>query len=261
MNYSYGERFILNLINLANRPLINILSLEHVMNYWNGGEKEYSALLKSCFFFYKFAIDDRQQYLRLINYNSISLPWNMFPESESWIYPDFGDAHSQVIRDRNRKLWFKLLDFWYKVFYQNPYLYLKWSEVDGWGWYHREDIADFRTVLESDWMLYGTFVESITEVEMEILKAFGFGSFFCYHNPGSPSSDWWIIFGFWMIANGDVNSPFWFDHLYDRVDPNDPDSVVGLPYRTMVQWHRRVWTEVIINSKYTTRVIIITGVK
>jgi hypothetical protein len=37
---------------------------------------------------------------------------------------------------------------------------------------------------------------------MEILKAFGFGSFFKYNNPGSPSSDWWIIFGFWMIANG-----------------------------------------------------------
>ena len=50
MNITAVERFVKNLLGLPNRPLINILSLEHVMNYHSGGEKEYSILLKSCFF-------------------------------------------------------------------------------------------------------------------------------------------------------------------------------------------------------------------
>jgi len=51
MNLTPLERYMKNLLSLPNRPLINILSLEHVMNYDSGGEKEYSTLLKSCFFF------------------------------------------------------------------------------------------------------------------------------------------------------------------------------------------------------------------
>ena len=39
-----------NLVRRSCRPLINILSLDHVMDYNIGGEKEYSLLLKTCFF-------------------------------------------------------------------------------------------------------------------------------------------------------------------------------------------------------------------
>ena len=248
-----------NLLSLPNRPLINILSLEHVMNYDSGGEKEYSTLLKSCFFFYKVGIDDRRNHDRLRSWNGYERSKLFWHLEEGWFYPGLLEHENKVIKERNRKLWLELLDYWFGVFYHNPFFYLKWSEVDGWGWYLRENVLDIRQVLSSDWMSHGTFVESISEIEMEILKSFGFGSFFCYHNPGSPSSDWWIIFGFWMMANGNENSPFWFDHLYDRVDPNDPDSVVGLPYRTMIEWCRKTYAEVIINYKYTTRVIKITA--
>jgi hypothetical protein len=202
MNYSELERTLYGLVNAANRPLINILSLEHFLNYDGGGEKEYSVLLKSCIFFYKFGIDNRAQHDRLKNYNGSELPWNIHLESRTWIPLQYLEMANRVIRERNVKLWLKLMDYWYGVFYENPFFYLKWSVVDGWGWYHRQHVFDIRPILKSDWIVHATFVESIDETEMEILKAFGFGSFFMFNNPGSPSSDWWIIFGFWMIANG-----------------------------------------------------------
>ena len=130
------------------------------------------------FFFYKFAIDDRTQHNRLKNYVGTDLPWNMIPENENWIFPGFAEDDNPVIRERSKKLWFKLLDYWFEVFYQNPHFYLKWSEHNGWGWYVRHHIRDIRHLLSFERMIRSTFVESITEVEMEILKAFGFRSFF-----------------------------------------------------------------------------------
>jgi len=256
MNLSDIEVQLENLVRRSCRPLINILSLDHVMDYNLGGEKEYSLLLKSCFFFYKFGIDDRAQHSRLKDYVGTDLPWNNIPENENWIFPGFAEDDNPVLRERSRKLWFKLLDYWFGVFYQNPHFYLKWSEHNGWGWYVRYHIRDIRRLQSSLSMSHSTFVESITEVEMEILKAFGFRSFFQYYNPGTQTSSYWIIFGFWMIANGDEDSPLWFDHLYDTVDRNDPDAVVGYPYRTMVQWYRRATTEVIIITLIDITIVI-----
>ena len=63
-----------NLVRRANRPLILILTLDHVMNYKSGDEKkEYSFILKSCFFFYKFAIDDREMFETLKSFSGINL--------------------------------------------------------------------------------------------------------------------------------------------------------------------------------------------
>ena len=174
--------------------------------------------------------------------------------------PGFAEHEVPVNRERSLKLWFKLLDYWFEVFYMDPNLYLKWSEEDGWCWYHRQHVLDIRVVLNSEGMLHSTFVESITDVEEAFLRALGFASFFEYNNPGTPTSDKWIVYGKLMMANGNVDSPIWFDHLYDRLDPNDPDSRrQGDPYRTMVQWIRTTWTEVNLYYKYTTRVITTKG--
>lgn len=47
-----------------------------------------------------------------------------------------------------------------------------------------------------------------------------------------------------MVANGENNSPLYFDHLYDFQIVGDPDSIVGLPYRTIVIWSHRKWVQV-----------------
>lgn len=75
------------------------------------------------------------------------------------------------------------------MYFQNPFFYLQKSNVDGWGWYSRGNYDDIREILNTSSMYHHTFVESITEVEREILKGFGFGSFFRYHNPGSQTSE------------------------------------------------------------------------
>ena len=244
MNLSLVETEIVRLLRDTNRPLVNILSLDHIMNYGSGQPKEYSVMLKSCAFFYKFGIDNREMFQYLDSFTGTILPWNGL-EQENWIYPGLCDDENRIIRERNKKLWFKLLDRWYEIFFKNPHFYLKWSELDGWGWYLRHHVDDIRTILNSDVMRNSTFMESITEFQMEILKAFGFRSFFRYHNQGSPDSSLWIVYGFWWFANSRFYSPIRFDHLYDVNEINDCDDVIRLPYRSMVQWYRRVWEEVL----------------
>jgi len=117
MNLSNIDRILVSVLVNKNRPLINYFTLHHVMNYDLGGPKEYSLLLKACFFFYKFGIDDRVQHARLRNYTGTVLPWNIGDEQEAWIWPGVGDHENEVIRERNRKLWFKLLDFNYEIYY------------------------------------------------------------------------------------------------------------------------------------------------
>lgn len=221
MNGFNEKRIIQKVFRDRNRPLINDLSLEFVMKYELGTEKEFSILLKTCFFFYVHAINDRFQYNRLRSFTGTLLPWNRSDESERWIYPGFAEAIIQANRERSIKLWFKLMDFWFEVFYMDPNFYLKWSEEDGWGQYYRDYIPDIRVVLDSKGMLYSTFVESVGEVEIAVLDALGFASFFRYDNPGTPTSNTWIVFGKLMMSNSIEDSPIWFDHLYDRADVND----------------------------------------
>jgi hypothetical protein len=48
------------------------------------------------------------------------------------------------------------------------------------------------------------------------------------------------------IANGSEESPIGFDDHYNRIIANDVDSKVGYPFRTMVNWYRKNWTEVFV---------------
>ena len=253
MNLSEFEIDLLNLTRRQNRPLINILTLNFFLNYISSNGKQFSLLLRSCAFFYKFCIDNPEIFALLETFTATTLPWNTgsMQERENWLYSGYGEDENVVLRERMKLLWFHHLDHWYEVFFQNPHFYLRWSEEDGWGWYLRHDVNDIRVILNSTVMQNSTFVESIQESDMEILMAFGFRSFFRYtNNPGSQSSDWWICYGLLWFANSCDYSPISFDHLYDCFQVDDPDSVTGLPYRSMVQWYRRVWNEVICLTFY-----------
>lgn len=237
MNFSDLEIELRELVHHNNRPLINILALDFIMKYVSPDDKEFSLLLKTCAFFYKFCIDHRETFAILEQFNGDYklLPWNVYPDR--WIYPGVLDIKNEDARDRRRVLWLKLLDHWFSVYFRNRHFYLRWSAWDGWGWYCRHDIVDIRNILSFEELRYSSFLESIDEVQKEILKSLGFRSFFEYNNPGTPSSDLWIIYGFLWFANSNLFSPIGFD----QVNENDPD---GLPYRTMIEWNRTVWTEV-----------------
>ena len=85
MNLSSINKIVKKLFRGSNRPLVNILTLEHVMEYELGTKKEYSLLLKSCLFFYFRCIDDREQHDQLRAYSETQLPWNINAEREkSW---------------------------------------------------------------------------------------------------------------------------------------------------------------------------------
>lgn len=259
MAYLNIDNTLNNIIYGNNRPLINILSLQFVMAYRKGDvEKEFSILLQSCFYFYKYCIDDPNIFGLLENLQGdlTKLPWRIFDPTRTWFFPGHLDHSNKEIKERNETIWLNLLDYWFDVFFQNPFFYLKWNIDDGWGWYHRNDYHNIQELLNAPIMHHHTFVESISEVEVEILKSFGFGSFFLYNTPGSQTSEWWIIFGFWMMGNSSIHSPLWFEHLYEFNILGDPDSIIGLPYRTMVTLTRRKWIEVnYMKYNYTMSII------
>jgi hypothetical protein len=247
MNLSPFEADLHDFLHRSNRPLINILSLDFFMKHVNQDGGEYSLMLKTCAFFYLFCINNPAIFALLFNFNGSTLPWNTgsMAERETWIYPSYlEDIGNDTLRERAKLIWFKQLDYWFEVYFQNPYFYLRWTELTGWGWYLRRDVLDIRVVLNSHVMKHNSFVESVQEMDKEYLERLGFKSFFRYNNPGTPSSDLWIVGGFLWFANRDEYSPIWFDHLHDVVDAGEPDSVVGLPYRFIGQWYRIVWTEV-----------------
>jgi len=64
-------------VKRSNRPLINKLVLDYVMNY-KSGDQILSLMLKSCFFFYHLCIDDPNTF-QLLNFlkGEGLLPWNV----------------------------------------------------------------------------------------------------------------------------------------------------------------------------------------
>jgi hypothetical protein len=246
MNLSPFEASLFDFLHRDSRPLINILSLDFIMTHVSVDGEEFSLLLKSCAYFYKFCIDNPVVFAQLQNFNGTTLLWNIgsMTERERWIPPGYAQEENPILRQRAKIIWFKLLDYWFEVYFQNPHFYLRWTELNGWGWYLRHHVPDIRVILNSHVMRHTSFVESIQPEDKRYLERLGFKSFFYYNNPGTPSSNLWIIFGFLWFCNTDEFSPIWFDHLHDVVDHTEPDSVVGLPYRSIAQWYRRVWTEV-----------------
>lgn len=244
MSISLQEQLLLDLFQSLNRPQINIFSLNRVLNDRIPDREGYSYLTKSVIFFLYKVFSDRIMFQRFEHYNGIVLPWRLGGEARDWIMP-FSDVPNTT---ESRELCFGWLDLWYQVFFENPFFYIKWTEEDGYGYYSRAYICDIRPVLQEPVFRHKTFLEKVTEFEMEILKLFGFSSFFMYDFDGV--TEWYLLIGFWMMANSSrpnnsqPNCPIFFEHMYQFFNHQDPDCEVGGEYRTIAETRLRNFVEV-----------------
>ena len=225
---------LLECIRGLNRPLVNILSLNRILN-----DSGLSILAKSLIYFYYRILKDKAMFNRIyLSQDGDILPWEIPSERELWVDPfsDLTRPYEEI--KKCKELWLGYLTKWYIIFFKNPYFYLKWSDENGYGYYCRFKIDDIRVVLQDPIFRYLTFLESITEVDKEILEAFGFSSFFEYSTVEETKiSPWSILVGFFMIANSSksVNHdcPIYFEHVY-QFDVDEVDCKIGYPYRTIV---------------------------
>ena len=101
---------------------------------------------------------------------------------------------------------------------------------------------------------HGTFMESITDIEYEVLKFCGFDSFIKINESNKKKSDLYILYGFWMFANSKYKKTrLYFSTAYD-FESNEVDSIdrIGNHYRSIIQirekWYGQVYDEDFIKT-------------
>ena len=238
MNITDSDMTLLNSILCLSRPLVNIFSLLRILK-----DDGLSILTKSLVYFYYRVFKDKDmfEYIRSLSLNNdpLSLPWNSpNTDKELWNNPFLDLSRPVEELEKENVIWRQLLTKWHSLFFKNPYFYLKWTEEDGYGYYCIAKIDDIRVVLQDPVFLHSTFLESITEVDKEILSAFGFCSFFEYVSSDERKiSPWSLLSGFLTMCNSSKSiksdCPIYFEHVY-QYDNDEIDCVIGSPYRTIV---------------------------
>jgi len=239
MSISDCDKVLLESLYKLNRPIVTIFTLHKILN-----DNGHSVLTKSLFYFYYRIFKEKDMFERI---NSLRdndcLPWLLPSEKELWGNPFMNNKErieeKEETKVKDEEVWRAYLTKWYKLFFKNSIFYPKWSEEDGYGLYCRNDIIDIRIVLQDPILLYGTFLESITEVDKEVLEAFGFCSFFEYKTADeSKISPYSVLCGLLMLANSSQqvlpDCPISFEHVYQFDDDNEVDCNIGDPYRTIV---------------------------
>jgi hypothetical protein len=221
------------------RPLVNFLLLCHVMYY---KQNAYSFLMRSCFFFCYKVFTDHDMFKYIFNLEPHHrLPWDIPTNRQFWIHQTLLSPEDHILEERTLKMWFKLLSQWYDVFFKNPNWHIQWSINDGYGFYHSTNGLDIEEMLNNELNeRRTTFLEPVEDEEAFFFEECKFGSIFQYKGKK------YILYGFWMMCNSNKitnpYNPIGFKHLYEIQSSNDPDSIIGKPFRTMVEWFRRVTT-------------------
>jgi hypothetical protein len=169
------------------------------------------------------------------------LPWEIPANRQFWIHQTLLCPEDTIQEERTLKMWFKLLSQWYNIFFKNPFWHLRWSIHDGYGCYHSTNGLDIEEILNIELNeRRTTFLEPISDEEAFFFEECKFGSIFYYGGKN------YILYGFWMMCNSNKvtypHNPIGFKHLYEIQSVNDPDSTIGKPFRTMVEWFRKITT-------------------
>ena len=231
------------------KPLVNEFCLNYILNNVNN---EFSFVMKSFFVFYYMVFTDRNMFIYISNCNNErECPWNENSNNRTLWIPNFiRDQTNLEERNKLIKLWFCLISKWYTILFCNSLFYISYSELDGYGIYARENIELDNEILNNNEFRHGTFMESITEIEYEVLRFCGLDTFIKINESKKTKSDMYILYGFWMFANSNYkNSRLFFATGYDFETENECDSKgrVGNHFRTIIQITEQ-WSEMkIIN--------------
>jgi hypothetical protein len=156
---------------------------------------------------------------------------NLFKKIMQHIMPN---VYEKLTDDYIRKLYIQINDDTSK----DTTLYIKLnSDI----YYARDYIGDIREVFLDPIFRYNTFLEPVNDVEVLLLRAWGFASFFRepYHD-NKPKTREFMLMGFLMFWNSgeydecQPNCPIYFQHIHEYQNDLEPDSGVGTEFRTMV---------------------------
>jgi hypothetical protein len=171
--------------------MVNIFALNHVYNWTIS---PYSLLLKSFFAFYYLIFQNHDMFETVNNLGNVhqDFPWEREHERNYWIPGWFEENRTVEEVKRDVATWRGLFTMWYSVLFLNPFFYLRWDPITGYGIYCRQIIENINIVLGNYNLRHGTFLESITVVEWGILKEFGFDSFIEVIDPITNNTDYYI---------------------------------------------------------------------
>ena len=220
-------------------PLINKFSLNYVLDNTNN---DFSLLMKSFFSFYYMVFSSSLMFERLteVNCNNENylqfLPWKKESEKMLWIPEFITNIQNSEDKIKTEVIWICLLSEWYRLLFCNPYFVIKYSRKNGYGLYARSNMQLDNNLLNNQ-MRHGTFMESITNVEYEVLKWCGFDSFIKIPESNKKKSNLYVLFGFWFFANSSRTSELFFSTGYEKEDFNEFDSLnrLGNHYRTIIE--------------------------
>ena len=180
------------------RPLVNEYALNYILNNINN---DFSLLIKSFFVFYYIIFTNKEMFDFLSSCNYENIPWNNEENNSIWIPNFIKNEKDLVEKDKLTKIWFCLMEKWFNILFRNSYFKILFNEVDGFGIYSKEEFELNNNILNNNEFRHGTFIESINDIEYEVLKFCGFDSFIRINESNKKKSNLYILFGFWMFAN------------------------------------------------------------
>ena len=225
------------------RPLVN----EYVLNYiLNNTRNDFSLLVKSFFVFYYIVFTNRDMFNNIRNCSFENTPWNKKENNIIWIPNFINNEIDLVEKEKLTKIWLCLMDKWFNILFCNSFFVILYCNTFGYGIYSRDVCEVNNDILNNNEFRHGTFIESINEIEYEVLKFCGFDSFISLNETNKKKSNLYILFGFWMFANSNYRkSKLYFSTGYEFELLDECDSVnrVGNHYRTILNITEN-WSEI-----------------
>jgi len=225
------------------RPLVN----EYVLNYiLNNNRNDFSLLIKSFFVFYYNVFTNKSMFEFISKCKFENIPWNNKEIDSIWI-PNFINNEMDIVeKNKLKKIWLCLMDKWFYILFRNSFFIILYCEKDGFGIYSREEFELNNDILNNDEFRHGTFIESINDIEYEVLKFCGFDSFIKINESNKKKSNLYILFGLWMFGNSNYRkSKLFFSTGYEFEILSEIDSVnrIGNHYRTILNITEN-WSEI-----------------
>ena len=222
-----------------NRLQINKYSLNYILNY---DVNPFTLLIKSFFSFYFIVFGNIEIFNFVNNNNKENQPWNSLGENINiWIPEYILNKKNNTKKNAEIKLWIEMYSLWFDVIFCNPYFYIKYNNISGYGIYARNNVELNNSTFINQ-IRHGTLIEPISQYEYETLHLLGLDTFFETTIEDTKTTkkkkQLYILYGLWFFGNSEnINCNLYFSWGYEFENIDEIDSInrSGDHYRTMFQ--------------------------
>ena len=228
-----------NTIFSLNRMQINKYSLNYILNY---KINPFTLLIKSFFSFYFIIFGNIEIFNYVNNNNEQNQPWKSLGENINiWIPEYILNKKNGPTKRAEIKLWIQMYSLWFDLLFCNPYFYIKFNNISGYGLYARNNVElSNKTFINQ--IRHGTFIEPISKYEYETLHLLELDTFFVTTIEDKittkKTKQLYILYGLWFFGNSNnINCNLYFSWGYEFENNEEIDSInrTGDHYRTMFQ--------------------------